>query len=491
VIAAQDVSRNDTEQPRIVTMSSAYPFRLIVVTNRGPYRLAETKQGLRLEKTVGGLTTALLPLLEKTGGLWIASGEPPGQHANASGHLHFDLRYIELTSEETENYYYGFSNNALWPLCHYFLGRVEFRLDQWGVYEQVNQKFAQATLEEAQPTDVIWVHDYHLARVPLYLRQARPSARLAFFWHIPFPSPEIFRALPWRKEILISLLACDLVGFHIPEYAENFGAAAIELLGATVEGDEIRYAGHITRVIARPIGIDYAAVEKEARSRRADRRAKQLRETIRGQMVIVGVERMDYTKGVLERLRGMERLLELKPEWHGKVSLIQIVTPSREGVDAYREKKREIDEIVGRVNGRFSSDVWTPIHYAYRAFSPAQLIVYYRAADIALVTPLRDGLNLVAKEYVASRVHQDGVLILSEFAGVRFQLPDALMVNPYSVDDMANVLEQALQMPKEEQRRRMQAMQARIKTEDLSWWAKEFLDRMSTISQVEPVQVPA
>ncbi len=463
-------------------MSSTNPYRLIVVTNRGPYNLLEMKQKRRLEKTVGGLTTALLPVLQQTGGLWIAHGEPPGYYPYEPGKLDFNLRYIGLTAEEMHGYYYGFSNEALWPLCHYFLGRVHFRREQWQVYEQVNQKFAQVTIEDAKPGDMIWVHDYHLARVPLYLRSMQSSACIGFFWHIPFPSPEMYRVLPWRKEILQSLLACDLIGFHIPEYVTNFMDAAVELLGATVEGDKVCYNGRVTQTLARPIGIDYAAVDKEARSRRAEGHIKKLLDTMHGQTLIVGVERMDYTKGVLERMRGMERLLELHSEWHGKVTMIQIVTPSRENVEAYRSKKREIDEIVGRVNGRFSTDVWMPIHYLYRAFSPSQLIVYYRAADIALVTPLRDGLNLVAKEYVASRIHQDGLLILSEFAGVKYQLPEAIMVNPYSVDDMANALEQALTMPKEEQKRRMQAMQERIKSEDIGWWAQEFLSRMTTIS---------
>lgn len=463
-------------------MSSPLPFRLAVVTNRGPYSSVETKQGVRLEKTVGGLTTALLPVLERYGGVWIASGKTLGTSPEIVARVKFDLRYLELSEEEMEGYYYGFSNSALWPLCHYFLGRVYFDRTQWESYEQVNYRFAEITLEATSPDDVIWIHDYHLARTPFYLRQARRTARLAFFWHIPFPSPEMFRVLPWRRQILQSLLASDLVGFHIQEYANNFIAAAVELLGASVEGDHISYADHTTQVIACPIGIDFTAVDKEAHSRRIEGQVKRLRDTMRGQTLILGVERMDYTKGVLERLRGFERLLELHPEWCDKVHLIQIVTPSREGgVEAYRSKKREIDEVVGRVNGRFSNDAWMPIGYLYRTFSPSQLIVYYRAADIALVTPLRDGLNLVAKEYVASRVHQDGLLILSEFAGVRFQLPEALMVNPYSVDDMANVLEQALQMPKDEQRRRIQAMQARIKFEDIYWWAEEFLKRMTTI----------
>jgi trehalose 6-phosphate synthase len=222
-------------------------------------------------------------------------------------------------------------------------------------------------------------------------------------------------------------------------------------------------------------------VAKQARSAGTEKRVQRLRETVQGQTLIMGVERMDYTKGILERLKGMEHLLRMNSQLHGKVTLFQLVTPSREGIAAYREKKREIDEVVGRINGRFSTDVWTPVHYLYRSFAPSRLIVYYRAADIALVTPLRDGLNLVAKEYVASRVDQDGVLILSEFAGVTCQLPEALIVNPYDVEDMAGSIEEALHMPREEQRRRVAIMQGRIKAESISWWMDEFLNLMAGI----------
>ena len=322
---------------------------------------------------------------------------------------------------------------------------------------QVNQLFAQAALAEAGENDVIWVHDYQLARVPCYLRKARATARLLFFWHIPFPSLEIYRTLPWRREILKGLLACDLVGFHIPEYARNFTQAAVELLGASADGEQVSYAGRTTRVIARPIGIDSAELDRQARLPRTSAAAERLRSALGQNALILGVERMDYTKGIVERLQGIETLLEQKAEWRGKFSLIQIVTPSRLAVDAYRQKKREIDEAVGRINGRFSDGIWIPIRYLHRSFTPSELLAYYRAADIALVTPLRDGLNLVAKEFVAARINEDGVVILSEFAGVASQLPEALITNPYSQEDVAAALAQALSMPKAEQRERMKA----------------------------------
>ncbi|MBI4786222.1 MAG: trehalose-6-phosphate synthase [Chloroflexi bacterium] len=464
-----------------VGASEPAPFRLVIVSNRGPYHLTEVNGEMKYEKTIGGLATAILPVLENSGGVWISGGNPGGRHPNAPGRPPFDLHLIELTDEQVRGFYHGLSNSALWPLCHYFLGRVNYDWSEWQTYEQVNRRFAQVALEDAHANDVIWVHDYHLARAPYYIRAERPNARLAFFWHIPFPAPEIFRTLPWRRKFLASLLACNLVGFHIPEYVKNFKEVAVELLGAEVKGDLVYCNGHATQVAALPIGIDDAAIDRQARQPRVERRMERLRESLRGQTLILGVERMDYTKGILERLRGMEHLLKTKPEIHGKVTLIQIVTPSREGVAAYREKKREIDEIVGRINGRFSNDLWTPIHYLYRAFTPSRLVVYYRAADIALVTPLRDGLNLIAKEYVAARIHQDGVLILSEFAGVTCQLPEALSVNPYDIEDMAAVIEQALVMPKEEQRRRIQAMQARIKAENVTWWMNAFLDKMANL----------
>lgn len=455
--------------------------RLVIVSNRGPYQLHATRQGLRREKSVGGLVTSVLPMLEQVGGTWIAWGEPAGRHPVPAQQPRLHLRYLSLSAEQVQGHYHGFSNSALWPLCHYFLGRVHYDPAQWLIYQQVNALFAEAVDREAGADDLIWVHDYQLALAPQAIRQARPAARLLFFWHIPFPAVEIYRTLPWRKEVLAGLLACDLIGFHIPEYAQNFIEAAVDLLGATYDGRCLAYDGRQIRVIARPIGIDFAAVDHEARAARMAERARTLRQSLGEPKLILGVERMDYTKGVLERLLAVERLLERRPEWAGRLTLIQIATPSRTEVGAYRDKKREIDEAVGRINGRFGDALWAPIRYLYRAVSLPELIAYYRASDIALVTPLRDGLNLVAKEYVAARVNADGVLILSEFAGVAQQLPEALLTNPYSADDMAATLEQALQMPAEEQQRRMRPMRERVKTYDINWWAREFLSRMETI----------
>jgi alpha,alpha-trehalose-phosphate synthase [UDP-forming] len=451
------------------------PSRLVVVSSRGPYRISNGPRGMKYERTVGGLVTSLLPMMEQIGGEWIAWGEPAGRYAFPIRKPRFDLRYLSLTTEQVRGFYRGFSNSALWPLCHSFLGRVRYDLAEWQMYEQVNEQFAQVVLEDAGEDDVIWVHDYQLARVPYFIRQQRPSAQLLFFWHIPFPSADLFKTLPWRRPVLESLLACDIVGFHIPNYAHNFMETVAEILKVPIEGNSIHYAGRRIRVLASPIGIDYLAIDHEARSRRVETRVQRLRDAVGKGTLIVGVERMDYTKGIVERLRAVEHLLEHRPAWRGEFCLIQIVTPSRLDVEAYRQKKREIDETVGRINGRFSDDIWIPIHYLHRSFSPSELIRYYRAADIALVTPLRDGLNLVAKEYVASRIHEDGVVILSEFAGVTYQLPEALITNPYSPEDMATTLEQALKMPKSEQQWRMEAMRNRLKAEDIKWWANEFL----------------
>lgn len=454
--------------------------RLIVVSNRGPYRISTGPHGIKYERTVGGLVTSLLPMLEQAGGEWIAWGEPAGRYALPLRKPKFELRHISLTDTQVRGFYHGLSNSALWPLCHYFLGRVRYDLAEWQIYEQVNQQFAQATLGDAGQGDTIWVHDYQLARVPHFIRQQRPSARIIFFWHIPFPPAELFRTFPWRRQLLESLLTCDLIGFHIPEYARNFAATAAELLGAQVDGDTIHYGGKPIRLVARPIGIDHLAVDHEARSQRTKARVQHLRSALGSGTLVVGVERMDYTKGIVERLQAIEHLLEHRPGWRGRFSLIQIVTPSRLDVEAYRQKKREIDETVGRINGRFSDGIWIPIRYLHRVFSPSELIAYYCVADIALVTPLRDGLNLVAKEYVASRIHEDGVVILSEFAGVAYQLPEALITNPYSQEDMATALEQALRMPLPEQHWRMETMRNRIKTEDIKWWSNEFLQCLNS-----------
>lgn len=460
----------------MTTSEEGEPGRLIVVSNRGPYLLHTTRRGLKREKTVGGLVTSVLPMLERLGGVWVAWGQPEGRYPIPPSRPRFELRYIGLSAEQVKRYYHGLSNNALWPLCHYFMGRVHYDRADWETYDEVNRYFAQVTLEEARPGDTIWVHDYQLSRVPYYIRQERPSARLLFFWHIPFPAAELYRTLPWREKVLKGLLASDLLGFHIPEFAQNFVEACVDLLGVRQHDDVLEYREHATRVMARPIGIDFKAVAREARSPRIGQRVRQLRETLGDQKLILGVERMDYTKGILERLRGMEHLLEHHPMWHGKICLVQIVNPSRLDVEAYRDKKREIDEAVGRINGRFSDGNWIPIRYLHRSISLNELIAYYCAADVALVTPLRDGLNLVAKEYIAARIHDDGVVILSEFAGAAYQLPEALLTNPYSVEDLASAIHRALMMSKEEQQERMRPMRDRIEAEDIVWWARQFLE---------------
>jgi trehalose 6-phosphate synthase len=424
---------------------------------------------------VGGLATSLLPLIDQLGGVWITSGESAGTYEMPPRKPRYSLRYLRLTPEEREGFYDGLSNNALWPLCHSFLGRVHYDPAEWLIYDQVNAEFSRAALEEAQEDDVIWVHDYQMARVPHYIRLKKPSAKIMFFWHIPFPPLEIFRTLPWRHLLMESLLACDVLGFHIEGYCRNFKDAAEYLLGAETDDEWVTYKGRMTRLVARPVGIDYHFLDRAAHLPETDAHVQRLRAGLGDGMLILGVERMDYTKGIVERMRGLEYLLQNHTEWHGKLRLLQIVTPSRGGVAAYREKKREIDETVGRVNGRFSDGLWTPIHYFYRSFSPTELVAYYRAADIALITPLRDGLNLVAKEYVASRVDGDGAVILSEFAGVADQLPEAILTNPYSSEDIAFALQQALTMGVEEQKQRMAAMQARVRLEDIRWWLNAFV----------------
>jgi trehalose 6-phosphate synthase/phosphatase len=449
--------------------------RFVLVSHRGPYRLRKTPQGVRRERTIGGLATSLLPLIEQLGGVWITSGESAGRYEVPPRKPRYALRYLALTPEQRQGFYYGLSNNALWPLCHSFLGRVHYELAEWNVYEEVNAEFARAALEEAAEDDVIWVHDYQMARVPHFIRTARPHSRMLFFWHIPFPPLEIFRTLPWRNLILEGLLACDVVGFHIPSYVHNFMDAAQDILGVSRDGEWLHYQGRRVHVVACPIGIDYQAIDHIARSPETEARVKHLCDGLGQQVMILGVERMDYTKGIVERLRGLDYLLEMHPEWLGKLNLMQIVTPSRDGVAAYRQKKREIDEMVGRVNGRYSDGIWNPIHYQYRSFSPAELVAYYRAADIALVTPLRDGLNLVAKEYVASRINEDGAVILSEFAGVSHQIPQAILTNPYSSEDVASALQQALSMGEEDRHRRMVAMRSRVQEQDIAWWLEEFV----------------
>jgi trehalose 6-phosphate synthase len=383
-----------------------------------------------------------------------------------------------------ENYYAGFANRVLWPLFHYFIGRVNFQPEEWNDYVKVNRRFADSVVAElAEQRDakpVAWIHDYHLLLVPKMIREADKKARIGFFLHVPFPAFEVFRILPSRREILEGLLGADLLGFHTQNYLDAFLDSTRRLLGARIDKNgSVDYQGHTTRTVASPIGIDVAQQEQLASDPRSVSRSLRLRRSITGDTLVLGVDRLDYSKGIPERLIGFERFLERHPEHRGHVTLVQIAVPSRTRVEEYRQLKRLTDETVGRINGRFGDGIWTPVQYLSRSFQPAELASYYRAADVALVTPLRDGLNLVAKEYVASRTDLGGALVLSEFAGAADELPQAYFVNPFGPDSIAETLHAAITDDRVERERRMAALLARVRANDVRDWARTFIQSIA------------
>ncbi|MBC7342757.1 MAG: trehalose-6-phosphate synthase [Clostridia bacterium] len=464
--------------------------KLILVSNRGPATLA-AKGSDRPAQAVSGLVSAVEPLINSVGGVWVAWD---GQASDTSGVTRqavsefLSLRGISLSSEEIESYYHGVANGALWPLCHYFVDKCKFRSRDWEGYRKVNQKFAWAVLDEASPLDWVWVHDYHLALLPGILRQTVSRQRIAFYWHIPFPQEEVFQLLPWADELLEGLLGSNLIGFHLERYATNFLASCKSILGARVDWEEntVSYKGHVTKVMAVPIGIEFSVFDQLARSQTVRTKASQAREAIGAEQIILGVERLDYTKGIVERLLAMEALWEKYPEYRGKASLVQVGVPTRSGLDTYDNLRAEIERQVARINGRFGTLGWLPIYYIERPLGREDLCAYYAMADVALVTPLRDGLNLVAKEYIASR-KDSGVLVLSRFAGAAEELEEALLVNPYCPDEIREAVRRALTMPLDEQQRRLAALRKKIKSHDVHWWLGTFLKAFYETSVSLPI----
>ena len=447
--------------------------RLLVLTNRLPFAFLRGPEGLTRRPAAGGLVSALDPVLQKHGGTWV--GWPGidmrrGERLPLTG-APYRIAPVGLSERELARYYHGLSNRTLWPLFHSLPDRARFDRRDWPVYRTVNHRFADVALRELGESDLIWIHDYHLMLTPLFLRRYLPRLGLAFFLHIPFPSFDLFRLLPWAREVLRGMLSCNLVGFHIPDYAENFLRCAERLTSAEVDHERMLVHSRwgTTRVGAFPIGIDFGAFE--SRMRAAPPRAPGGDPA----RLILGADRLDYTKGIPERIRAVERLFEKHPEHRERVRFLQVAVPSRNQVAEYRALKREIEELIGRVNGRFATDRWEPIRYLHRLMSHDELAALYRDADVCLVTPLRDGMNLVAKEFVACQDENPGVLVLSWLAGAAGEMRESLRVNPYDVEATADAIHRALTMPSEEKRARMDALAARERENDVHAWVSSFL----------------
>jgi len=445
---------------------------IVIASNRLPFTLQRTANGLERHPSSGGLVSALEPVLRKRGGTWVGwpgMGLEEGEEIDG-GDEHYRVAPVKLGEADVTRYLHGFSNRTLWPLFHSLSLLARFERKDFERYEKVNALFAEAIVPEARHDELIWIHDYHLMLAPSQIRETLPDARLAFFLHIPFPPYDIFRLLPWDRELLRGLLACDLIGFHVPNYAQNFLDCVERRLGSRVDRRSmvVEHGDRAVQVGSFPIGIDFHDFEERAHQAPAQP------ETAR-ERVVLGIDRLDYTKGIPERIRSFERLLELHPEYREHAVLLQLTVPSRSQVAEYRDLKREIDGLVGELNGRFATASWSPIRYLYRSISPERLAALYRDADVALVTPLRDGMNLVAKEFVASQVSDPGVLVLSRLAGAAETMREALLVNPYDVDGTAQAIHRALSMDEPERRSRMDALRKRESRDDVHAWVRAFL----------------
>ncbi len=449
--------------------------RLIIVANRLPVHRVGVGDGARWESSAGGLVTAMGPVLGRTEGTWVgwsgASGRTPRAFRN--GHS-AQIKPVSLSPAEVEGFYGGFSNRTLWPLYHDAIRTPEFKREWWWPYVDVNRRYARAAASVAKRGDMVWVHDYHLQLVPKLLREMRPDLRIGFFLHIPFPPEELFAWLPWRQQILEGLLGADVVGFQTYAGAQNFSRSARDLTSAEGTDTELEYQGRKVRVASFPISIDTAWFEHQAAG--AARAAQEIRERVGAKRkIMLCVDRLDYTKGIETRLRAFEEMLRRREMSVNRCVMVQIAVPSREDVPDYAQTRDRVEQLVGRINGEFSGPGRVAVHYFRRNLKREELVAYYRAADVMLVTPLRDGMNLVAKEYVACRVDNSGVLVLSEFAGAARELRRALLVNPRDLDGMASAFGAALTIPRADASHRMAILRTVVRRHDVHDWAEQFL----------------
>ena len=481
------------------TPTANEPARLVVVSNRGALAYQATDQGTVCRRTVGGLVAAIEPVLEQWGGIWVSwQGRTPGEQGRSAGTApllpghKYGTDEVRLSNAEYSDYYVGFANSCLWPLLHSFLEKCRIRPLEWQAYETVNQRFAARAVQVSSPGALVWVHDYHLTLVPELVRRQSPATPVALFWHVPFPPVEIFEVLPWAAQILSGMLGSDRVDFHHPTYAHNFLTCAQRLLGAQVELDTgmVEWKGRQVQVRALPLGIEYDTFAELAGRAEVQTRAAAIRSDLGAGVVLLGIDRLDYTKGIPERLEAFESFLERWPGQKGRVVLLQVGVPSRGDVPIYRDLRRHVEALVGRINGRFGDGRYQPVVYSSRSLSREEVAAHYLAADAALVTPLRDGLNLVAKEFVATRQDRRGVLVLSRFAGAAAELPEAVLVNPYDQDGLVEAIHRAVDMLPAEQGRRLAAMQAGLATHDLKWWWQQVCSNLQDLSQ-SPSLAPA
>ncbi|MEJ8757289.1 bifunctional alpha,alpha-trehalose-phosphate synthase (UDP-forming)/trehalose-phosphatase [Pontibacter sp. H259] len=460
--------------------------KLIIVSNRLPVKLQEKNGKLIFSQSEGGLATGLGSIYKKDDNLWIGWPgmviEDPDKQEIVIREIQKDNMYpVFLTENEIKEFYEGFSNETLWPTFHYFSQYAIYEQSLWDTYVEVNKKYCDEILKHASPNDTIWVHDYQLLLLSSMLREKLPNVTIGFFQHIPFPSYEVFRLLPWRKEILEGMLGADLIGFHTYDDMRHFLSSVNRILGFGGMHGWINTGVRSLLVDSFPMGIDYEKYANVAASREVQKLEEQYRKNVGTENIIISIDRLDYSKGIPQRLQAFELFLERYPKFHEKVTLVMLVVPSRDAVEKYKELKEEVDELVGRINGKYSHINWNPIQYFYRSLPLETLSAFYRMANVALVTPMRDGMNLVCKEYVASKLDQKGVLILSEMAGASKELSDALLINPNDINKMVDALHEAITMPVEEQQQHMVVMQQTLKRYNIHHWVNMFMDRLAYV----------
>jgi len=475
---------------------------VLIVSNREPYIHVHKNEKVEIQFPASGVVTALEPIMRACSGTWIAHGSGNADKDVVDKHDHvqvppnnpsYQIRRVWLTKEEEAGYYYGFANEGLWPLCHIAHVRPTFRTEDWNHYVAVNRKFAKAVIEEAKTEDpVVLVQDYHFALLPKIIKEKLPKATVITFWHIPWPNPEAFGICPWREELLDGLLGSSILGFHTRFHCNNFIDTVDRFIECRIdqETSTISYGGRLTAVNHYPISIEYPVPRLKNQKSIQECRAhiRQINNLPVEQLVGIGVDRLDYTKGILERFLSIERLLEIQPKWIGKFTFIQIAAPSRSNIDQYQRFDSDVRALATRINRRFSKDGYQPIILKVEHHEPGQVYEYYRASDVCVVSSLHDGMNLVAKEYIASRDNETGVLILSQFTGASRELPEALIVNPYNIDQCASALNTALEMPVHEQKDRMKSMRGLIHEFNVYRWAGKMLIDAARIRQRNRLQ---
>ena len=465
--------------------------KTIIVSNRLPVKIQRNKQNeLEYQTSAGGLATGLGSIYQQGDNLWIGwpglvSDDEQEKEDITQAIAERNMSPVFLTQEDIRDFYEGFSNETLWPNFHYFNQYAIYEPKLWEAYQRVNRKFADALMEKADPDDTLWVHDYQLMLVPGMIREEYPEVSVGFFLHIPFPSYEIFRLIPWRREILNGVLGSDLIGFHTYDDMRHFLSSVSRLAGVSNSQGIITIDNRSVMVDSFPMGIDYDKYAEAAASPEALEREVHYRISLGEQKLILSIDRLDYSKGIPQRLEAFEMFFERYPEYRNKISLIMVVVPSRDQVGQYKELKEDIEGLVGRINGKYGKINWTPIHFFYRSFPLEELSAFYRMADVALVTPMRDGMNLVCKEYIASKISKKGVLILSEMCGASKELSDAILINPNDLNQIVEAIRTALTMPVEEQIARNTGMQNSLKRYNIHHWVNLFMNSLTNIKEMQ------